>query len=374
MRMVGNTPFSTLIGHWDKVMPLPHLLIIQECIYYQLFTLSLAVFIYLDTLNSSWFQIARPNSTKVQILRFEINRRGPMASIPHVPCEQCVQGFVMKEEPEGIMVGDAYLHEGKPLTTDSPDDSGAAATTNEGEATNSSGQDASKTRAVVLLTDIFGLPLVNAKLNADEMSRRLGCDVWVPDYFAGRPPFTVEELEPLAPDRAGVKTGFVNSFKMFILFLIHLPALWASRPPVADARIAEFIKKIKEEKGYTKIGAVGYCYGGSAAVRLASKGLVDSVVVCHPGPVSLKEIKAMKVPSAFVCAESDEYFAPKFRNEAEATFAARKDKPDFVEYEFVDYPGTAHGFAARPNQRLPDIVEAYKKAMGQICSWFAKTV
>lgn len=36
--------------------------------------------------------------------------------------------------------------------------------------------------------------------------------------------------------------------------------------------------------------------------------------------------------------------------------------------------GTAHGFAARPNQRLPDIVEAYKKAMGQICSWFAKTV
>ena len=108
-----------------------------------------------------------------------------MASIPHVPCEQCVQGFVMKEEPEGIMVGDAYLHEGKPLTTDSPDESGAAATSNEGEATTSSGQDASKTRAVVLLTDIFGLPLVNAKLNADEMSRRLGCDVWVPDYFAG---------------------------------------------------------------------------------------------------------------------------------------------------------------------------------------------
>ncbi len=73
-------------------------------------------------------------------------------------CERCIQGFVMKDEPEGSMVGDAYVHEG----TD-------------------------KSRAVVLLTDIFGLPLVNCKLNADELSERLSCDVWVPDYFAGEP-------------------------------------------------------------------------------------------------------------------------------------------------------------------------------------------
>ena len=64
----------------------------------------------------------------------------------------------MKEEPEGFMVGEtAYLHEGE-----------------------------DKTRAVVFLMDIFGLPLVNNKLNADEISRRLGCDVWVPDYFEGK--------------------------------------------------------------------------------------------------------------------------------------------------------------------------------------------
>lgn len=36
--------------------------------------------------------------------------------------------------------------------------------------------------------------------------------------------------------------------------------------------------------------------------------------------------------------------------------------------------GTAHGFAARPNLELPDIVEAYKKAMEQIVSWFVKTL
>lgn len=200
----------------------------------------------------------------------------------------------MKDEPEGSMVGDAYVHEG----TD-------------------------KSRAVVLLTDIFGLPLVNCKLNADELSERLSCDVWVPDYFAGHPPFKVEELEPLVPDRAGVSMSFVSQIKKIILFITHLPGFWASRPPVADSRIAEFITRLKEEKNYTKIGAVGYCYGGAATVRLASRDLVDSVVVCHPGPVTTNELKAMKVssaprwslgthtsynklsqvPSAFVCAE-----------------------------------------------------------------------
>lgn len=32
-------------------------------------------------------------------------------------------------------------------------------------------------------------------------------------------------------------------------------------------------------------------------------------------------------------------FKKPLRDEAEAIFAARKDKPDFVEYEFVDYKG-----------------------------------
>lgn len=34
-------------------------------------------------------------------------------------------------------------------------------------------------------------------------------------------------------------------------------------------------------------------------MRLASKDLVDSVVICHPGPVSVKEVKAMKVSCCY---------------------------------------------------------------------------
>lgn len=33
-------------------------------------------------------------------------------------------------------------------------------------------------------------------------------------------------------------------------------------------------------------------------------------------------------------------FSVALRNEAEAVFAARKDKPDYTDYEFKDYKGT----------------------------------
>ena len=35
-------------------------------------------------------------------------------------------------------------------------------------------------------------------------------------------------------------------------------------------------------------------------------------------------------------------FKKALRDEAEAVFAARKDKPDYVEYEFKDYKGALY--------------------------------
>lgn len=65
-----------------------------------------------------------------------------------------------------------------------------------------------------------------------------------------------------------------------------------------------------------------YCFGGIVAVRFGATDLLDSIVVVHPGPVSLEQIRAIKVrrlvelsaptnafclhpqlPAAWVCAE-----------------------------------------------------------------------
>jgi len=77
-----------------------------------------------------------------------------------VLCERCLQGHVLVGTPTGSfeLEGSAYFH-----LAPSP----------------------GSKNAVVLLTDIFGLKLVNPKLIADQYSERLNCDVWVPDYFNG---------------------------------------------------------------------------------------------------------------------------------------------------------------------------------------------
>ena len=40
-------------------------------------------------------------------------------------------------------------------------------------------------KSIVLLTDIFGLALVNCKIVADRLAEGVGCDVWIPDQFGG---------------------------------------------------------------------------------------------------------------------------------------------------------------------------------------------
>jgi hypothetical protein len=76
-------------------------------------------------------------------------------------CPNCAEGFVLPGDPTGSIQPeyDGAYHAVAPM----------------GESK----------QAVVLLTDGFGLELKNCKILADKLSRRLGCDVWVPDYFKG---------------------------------------------------------------------------------------------------------------------------------------------------------------------------------------------
>ncbi|KAF5362099.1 hypothetical protein D9756_002118 [Leucocoprinus leucothites] len=228
-------------------------------------------------------------------------------------------------------------------------------------------------RAVVLLTDAFGLGLDNPKIMADYFSEQLKCDVWVPDIFKGKP--LVRENQLTMPERAGEKIGALGWTKFYLTFISCLPRFIASRPSVADKRIKAFINKIKAERKYDNIGAVGYCYGGAACVRLAVTDTVDTVVVCHPGQFSLKLVDKMIIPVAWVCAEDDFTFPTSKRKKAEENLAKRaKDEKRAIAYEFQDYKGTVHGFAARPNTQLPEIKEAFEKSLLQTVSWFTKHI
>ncbi|TRM64079.1 dienelactone hydrolase [Schizophyllum amplum] len=267
-------------------------------------------------------------------------------------CPNCVRGVVLPGEPEGTMRTDldAYLA--------SPNKSGDQWTPS--------------THAVVLLTDIFGLKLVNCKIMADRFSRELGCDVWVPNIFDPEAPVGVDELE--LPDRAGVKMSWGAIFRLVWIAATRLPTVLRNTPTKASARAEQFIERIRSDYKYTGVGAVGYCFGGSVVYKIASTSLVETAVVAHPGGFSDEQVKAIRVPISWALAEDDHGIPQKKADQAEALFAERKGKEGYVDYEFKVYPGTAHGFAARPNLAVPEVKAGYEGAFEQAVGWFKKTL
>ncbi|PPQ71948.1 hypothetical protein CVT25_002826 [Psilocybe cyanescens] len=283
-------------------------------------------------------------------------------------CPNCTKGDFLPGEPLGSINADfhnAYFSPGP-------------------------GAETSK-HTVLLLTDAFGMPLKNCKIMADELAKRLECDVWIPDYFNGRPLIPLDVM--VRPDKPGVKLTIWDWIKFIWIIIPNVPAFISNRPSVSDKRVESLIHLLRETKKYQKIGAVGYvltscipsashsshrsssyCFGGAACVRLGGTNLVDSVAIVHPGNFTLDQVKAIKVPAAWVCAEDDMWFSNSLRLQCEAEFAARKGKENFVEYEFKEYKGTTHGFASRPNLTIPEAREGHKAALDQTVGWFKKTL
>ncbi|KAH9049982.1 dienelactone hydrolase endo-1-3,1,4-beta-D-glucanase [Lactarius hengduanensis] len=281
-------------------------------------------------------------------------------------CPDCYKGFVLPGEPKGSMVGPDYF-------------------------TPARGDSTQPTKAIVLLTDIFGLALSNPRIVADHFAEHVGVDVWIPDFFNGKPPLKRKDLEPHSPDRAGVKMKWTGV--LIFKVLLALPRLIGNRPSVVDPRVHAFIKKVRSEKGYERIGVVGYCFGGAMAARLGSTELVNTIVIAHPASLKPAQVRAIKVPASWLLAEEDFSFKDKDVKTAQSIFKEQEEKPDHVDYEFkiwngkssfLAHPGsphpvrlcagTAHGFAVRPNLLVPEVKAGYEGGLEQTVAWFKKTL
>jgi len=261
-------------------------------------------------------------------------------------CPDCTSGNLLPGSPKGTEEDGVYFAKG-------------------------SNQEDTKTKAVVIMTDIFGLAISNPKIIADTIAERTGFDVWVPDLFDGKIPVQPEVLDFFLPRRPGEKMGFWRSLRFYLTLLTHIPGMIGCRPGVVDSRATKFLTRVKAEHSYETIGVVGHCFGGGISIRLAQLDAITSLVIAHPSPQSLDSIKAIDKPVSWICAEEDSAFPKELRLKAEAHFQSRT--PELL-YEFVDYPGTVHGFACRPATEQPLSVEGQEKALEQTIKWFQNTL
>ncbi|KAH0832164.1 dienelactone hydrolase endo-1-3,1,4-beta-D-glucanase [Lanmaoa asiatica] len=238
-------------------------------------------------------------------------------------CPDCVRGSIIDGTPFGTVEKvngmDTYFVSGQ----ESPDP-----------------EPTPSTFGAIFLTDAFGLELVNSKLIAD--NRQGACLQRLAYAQTGA---------QLLPDHPG-SWPLWDKRSLPIRIVWNIRIFYRTRPSVVTPRAAE--------NKYDKLGA-------GITVRLVPFKIIDSIVFCHPSSLTEASIKAIDVGNMA--------FSQAMRLKAEAVFAARKDKADFIfHYEPVDYKGTFHGFACRPNLAYEEVNAGFKGSLSQTVEWFRKTL
>ncbi|KAL9603192.1 MAG: hypothetical protein Q9179_002293 [Wetmoreana sp. 5 TL-2023] len=215
-------------------------------------------------------------------------------------------------------------------------------------------QQGSRDIAILFIADLFGWTLNNNRLLADHFAKEVDATVYVPDFYDGEV----------------VSEETMNDPKTRDHFLQHEFGAWVQRnsKETRASAIHEAAKVLKEELGFRKVGAIGYCWGGWAVFQLGAKGknLVDCISTAHPSLLTKEEIDNVGVPVQILAPEHDSQFTPELKEHANKTIPALN-----VAYDYQYFPALAHGFAARGDRNNKMQKEGLERAKNAASCWFA---
>jgi len=213
----------------------------------------------------------------------------------------------------------------------------------------------------------FGIGIPNPRLIADRIAEH-GFLVLVPDIFNGNPLssefLTVMDIPDNSTDPA--HQPLIEKKKKW---MSQLPAWLAENPPSNETNLIEKLIDHLKAEGYQNFGMIGYCYGAKIVLTIAGReNRLGAFAVAHPSLLNQDDIKNLKTPGLFLCAETDSAFPVNgLRKEAEEIL---KEKD--VENVFVDYPGTTHGFGIRADDSNPVYSAAAKDATARAIQFYKK--
>ncbi|GAP85138.2 putative dienelactone hydrolase [Rosellinia necatrix] len=199
-------------------------------------------------------------------------------------------------------------------------------------------------KAVLYLTDIFGIQLLENRLLADSFGRA-GYVVVAPDLFNGTP--STLDLDVMTPAQREV-------------------FLAAATPEETDALIAVAVDYLRDVLGVSKIAVTGYCFGGRYAFRwlAADRGLAAGFAA-HPSNLLDAEITAIQGAAGVAAAETDGMMSPERRAQIETLLQTTSQA-----YSVSLYSGTSHGFGVRANVTDPRQKFGKEQAFFQAVRWF----
>ena len=161
--------------------------------------------------------------------------------------------------------------------------------------------------------------------------------------FVGKPP---APLDAMIPDKPGETWSLFDLLKFYLFFAVpRIPRIISNRPSVVAARLERVglsdrlsaawdlsahncdanavPSSHQREEGIhedwrrwvsssiypisSRLSSectVSYCLGGMMAIRFGSTDLLQSAVIAHPGPFTISEIRAVKIPTSWIVPES----------------------------------------------------------------------
>lgn len=173
--------------------------------------------------------------------------------------------------------------------------------------------------------------------------------VYIPDFFAG------EVLDPVAICEGRWADLDMDGFRA------------RNRREVREPEIFAAAREIRS-KGYSKVGAVGFCFGGWAVLRLAAVSLVDAIVCAHPSWVTNEDLDGVHVPVSFLAPEKDHAFSDELKEYAFRTLLGKKKVP----FEWVHFPGVEHGCLTKGDEKVEGEREAMVKGKAAAVRWWAE--
>lgn len=129
-------------------------------------------------------------------------------------------------------------------------------------------------------------------------------------------------------------------------------------------RVVEVGLNYLKEQGFTKIGALGYCFGAKYVVRHYKDG-INVGYIAHPSFVEEDELAAITGPLSIAAAETDAIFPAEMRHKSEGILL-KSGQP----YQINLYSGVSHGFAVRGDMSVKVQKYAKEQAFYQAVAWF----
>jgi len=204
--------------------------------------------------------------------------------------------------------------------------------------------------AIIIVYDIFGISS-QIQQGADILSKTLNAKVVVPDFFRGNER-DVNNWPPTTPEGRAERDAF---FKDIGDAKKRLPELLG---------VAEALKK----DGITRIGALGYCWGGKVSILAgALPDPFSAVAAVHPAFIINADADNLMVPLGFYPSKDE----PNDMIQYVSSVASAK--PFAAKNDFHHFDTVHHGFAgARAKPSDPENKKQFELFYSKASAFFRK--